>query len=60
MDQLQELDTQGIDPSFHVLPQTNVMREDEVAPSLAQEDALDNAPDKDDRGFFRVPKIIQG
>jgi len=60
VDQLKELDTQGIDPTFHVLAQTNVMRGDEVGPSLSQEDALGNAPDKDDRGFFRVPRIIQG
>ncbi len=60
VDQLKELDTQDVEPTFHALAQTNVMREDEVKPSLPQEEALANAPDKDDRGFFRVPRIIQG
>jgi len=58
VDQLKELDTQGIEPTFHVLAQTNVMREDEASPSLPQEEALRNAPEKDDRGLFRVPRII--
>jgi len=59
VDQLKELDVSDIDPTFHVLAQTNVMREDETALPLPQEEALKNAPDKDKRGFFRVPKIIE-
>jgi aspartyl-tRNA(Asn)/glutamyl-tRNA(Gln) amidotransferase subunit C len=34
------------------------MREDVVRPSLSQEDALANAPDREDV-FFRVPRIIE-
>ena len=59
VDQLKELDTQDVEPTFHALAQTNVMREDEVKPSLPQDEALANAPDRDERGFFRVPRIIQ-
>ncbi len=59
VDQLKELDTQDVEPTFHALAQTNVMREDEVKSSLPRDDALANAPDRDDRGFFRVPRIIQ-
>ncbi len=58
VDQLKELDTQEVEPTFHVLAQTNVMREDKTAPSLLQEEALRNAPEKDERGLFRVPRII--
>ena len=35
-----------------------LMREDEVRPSLKQEEALANAPDRHDI-FFRVPRIIE-
>lgn len=37
---------------------TNVFREDEVAPSIAQEAVLANAPDRHDL-FFRVPRILE-
>src|SRR5256885_3763941 len=58
MDQLKEVDTEGVEPTATVLPTENVWREDAVRPSLAQEQALANAPDQAD-GFFRVPKIIE-
>jgi aspartyl-tRNA(Asn)/glutamyl-tRNA(Gln) amidotransferase subunit C len=37
---------------------TNVFREDEVRPSLSQEEALANAPDRHDL-FLRVPRILE-
>jgi aspartyl-tRNA(Asn)/glutamyl-tRNA(Gln) amidotransferase subunit C len=37
---------------------TNVLREDVLAPSLDREEALRNAPDRQE-GFFRVPRIIE-
>jgi aspartyl-tRNA(Asn)/glutamyl-tRNA(Gln) amidotransferase subunit C len=58
IDQLKELDTAGVEPTATVLPADNVFREDEVRPSLTQEQALANAPDQAD-GFFRVPKILE-
>ena len=58
MDQLKEVDTEGVEPTATVLPTENVFREDEVKPSLTQERALANAPDQAD-GFFRVPKILE-
>lgn len=58
IDKLNELDTTAVEPTSHVLPMTNVFREDEVTPSLAQEEVLANAPDRDDR-FFRVPRILE-
>ena len=58
IDQLKELDTAGVEPTATVLPTDNVFREDEVRPSLTQEQALANAPEQAD-GFFRVPKIIE-
>lgn len=57
---LQELNTDAIPPTASVAPLQNVMREDQVAPSMPREDALANAPDKDERGeFFRVRAILK-
>jgi len=58
IDTLNELDTSGVEPTSHVRPLTNVFREDEVRPSLSQEEALANAPDRHDL-LFRVPKILE-
>jgi aspartyl-tRNA(Asn)/glutamyl-tRNA(Gln) amidotransferase subunit C len=58
MEKLNELDTKDIKPTSHVLPLSNVMRDDIPRPSIPREDALLNAPDHTDK-FFRVPKIIE-
>ncbi len=58
VDKLNELDTSTVEPTSHVIPMVNVMREDEVRPSLAPDDAMSNAPDRED-AFFRVPRIIE-
>ena len=57
MNELNELDTEGISPLFNVLDLDDVTRKDEVADSLKQEEVLKNAPDKDEN-FIIVPKII--
>ena len=57
IDQLNELDTAGVEPMTHAIAVTNAFREDKVMDSLGTEGALANAPDT--RGdFFRVPKVI--
>lgn len=56
---LQSLDTEGVAPTAHVLPLSNVLRPDEVKPSLSRELALSNAPERED-GYFKVPKIVEG
>lgn len=58
MDKLKEIDTSQVEPTFHAVPRRNVFRGDEVLPSEPRELTLSNAPDGD-RGFFRVPKIIE-
>lgn len=58
-EKLNELDTTGIEPTSHVLPMANVMREDEVRPSLPLEKVLLNAPDQKD-GLVRVPAVFEG
>ena len=57
MDKLNELNTDGIEPTMHVLEMSNVFREDVVQPSLDREAALANAP-KTDGEYFLVPKIL--
>jgi aspartyl-tRNA(Asn)/glutamyl-tRNA(Gln) amidotransferase subunit C len=55
---LDELSTEGIEPTTHVLPLSNVFREDTPEGSLSQEAALSNAPSSG-HGHFRVPKVIE-
>ncbi len=57
IDQLKEVNTEGIPPTSRVIPMENVLREDEVLKSLSQDEALANAPEKED-GYFKVPKVI--
>lgn len=52
---LNELDTTGVQPMFHVLPMQNVFREDVVTNGDGNVSALQNAPEKQD-GMFAVPK----
>lgn len=58
VDQLAELDTDGVEPMSHVLPLVNVFREDEVKPSMARELILQIAPKQKD-GCFLVPKTVE-
>ncbi|MDO8724890.1 MAG: Asp-tRNA(Asn)/Glu-tRNA(Gln) amidotransferase subunit GatC [Candidatus Methanoperedens sp.] len=57
--ELDEVDTEGVEPTYHVLALSNVFREDEVNTkgSLDQEEALSNAPNKQD-GFFKAPRMM--
>jgi aspartyl-tRNA(Asn)/glutamyl-tRNA(Gln) amidotransferase subunit C len=51
-----ELDLSGIEPTSHPLELTNVWAADEPRPSLPLEDALANAPQREE-SFFRVPPM---
>jgi aspartyl-tRNA(Asn)/glutamyl-tRNA(Gln) amidotransferase subunit C len=57
-ERIQQLDLDGVDPTSHTLPIRNVVRPDEVRPSLPQEVALAGAPASED-GRFKVPRIIE-
>jgi aspartyl-tRNA(Asn)/glutamyl-tRNA(Gln) amidotransferase subunit C len=56
-ERLQALDTDDIPPTASVLPLRNVLRPDEVAPSLPRDEALANAADTAD-GQFRVEAVL--
>lgn len=55
--QLQQVNTDGVEPLAHALDVHNVFREDEPSPSLSPAEALANAPDR--KGdFYRVPAVL--
>ena len=55
---LEELDVSDVEPMAHAVPLENVLRADEVQPSISNEAALANAPKKAN-GLFVVPKIFE-
>ena len=57
MEQLNSLDTSNVEPLSHVIELSNVFRADEVKTNISTEDALKNAPAKNEQ-FFKVPKVI--
>jgi len=54
---LNEVDTENVEPTYHVLDMKNVFREDIPKPGLPREEVLKNAPDHQD-GQIKVPAII--
>lgn len=58
IDQLKEPDTAGVEPTSHILPVSNVFREDVPSACLPVEKTLANAPEKEGN-FFVVPKVIE-
>jgi aspartyl-tRNA(Asn)/glutamyl-tRNA(Gln) amidotransferase subunit C len=57
-EQLNELDTENIEPTSHVLDMKNIFREDVSKPGLPVEEVLKNAPDHEN-GQIKVPAIIE-
>ncbi|MBD99550.1 MAG: Asp-tRNA(Asn)/Glu-tRNA(Gln) amidotransferase GatCAB subunit C [Verrucomicrobia bacterium] len=58
VNQLQEIDTENVEPLVYMLDESGTMREDEVKQSIDQKAALKNAPDKDS-DYIRVPKVLK-
>jgi aspartyl-tRNA(Asn)/glutamyl-tRNA(Gln) amidotransferase subunit C len=56
--QLQQVNTAGVEPMAHPLPIQNVFRADEPRPSLPVGAALANAPQRQD-DFYRVPAVLE-
>lgn len=56
-EQLNQVNTDGVEPLIYMTDTTNFLREDHVKQELTHEEALKNAPKKDS-DFFRVPKVI--
>jgi len=57
VNQLQSVNTDGIEPLAHAVERTDVFRDDESAPSLPVDAALANAPQR--KGdFYAVPAVL--
>ena len=58
VEQLDEVDTDGVAPMTSVVEMVQRLRADEVSDGGVRDKVLANAPDSDD-GFFVVPKVIE-
>lgn len=58
VEQLNEIDTEGVEPLTTMSHEINALREDEVRDQMPHENALLNAPKKD-ATYFRVPKVLE-
>ncbi len=54
---LDELDTEGVEPTYHVIGLSDVMRRDEPKEPLSTAEVLQNAP-KREGGYFKSPRIF--
>ena len=57
MEQLNEIDTDNVQPLTHMTQELNVFREDEPKITITREEGLSNAP-KQDGTYFRVSKVM--
>jgi len=56
--QLQAVSTEGVEPTSHVLPLSNITRPDQITPSVPPEEVLSLAPARHGH-LFKVPKILE-
>lgn len=57
MEQLNEIDTDGVEPLIHMMDEVNNWREDKSNNLLSRSEALANAPSQDGI-YIKVPKVI--
>ncbi|MCM8796173.1 MAG: Asp-tRNA(Asn)/Glu-tRNA(Gln) amidotransferase subunit GatC [Candidatus Omnitrophica bacterium] len=58
IDKLKKVDISEIEPTSHILPISNVLREDSARTSLPRDKVLENAPQRHG-DFFSVPRVIE-
>ena len=58
IEKMNDLDTSNVEPLLHMTANENVLREDVVAGSISNDDAMKNATNKN-APFFIVPKVIK-
>lgn len=56
--ELDEVNLEGVEPTYNILEVKNVFREDQMKPSMDREKVLMNAP-KIQNGCFKVPKVVE-
>ena len=57
IDKLNTIDTSGVAATSHAISLSNAFRDDRVEAHLDRDEALSNAPEKED-GAFVVPKVV--
>ena len=57
-EKLQELDTDNVEPTSHVIPVYNVFRKDESRPSLPADEVISNGPQVAENCFV-VPRVVE-
>lgn len=58
MEQLEELDLEGVEPTAHAVPRQNILRDDLPADSLERPLVIDNAPAAVDDQYIKVPPVF--
>lgn len=58
VDQLKEVDVEGVEPLIHMLDEEVELRLDEAEAAMKAEEVLSNAPEKEGH-FFKVPKVVK-
>lgn len=58
IEQLQEVDVDGVEPMTSAVPMQLKRRKDEITDGDRRDDILANAPDARE-GFFAVPKVVE-
>ncbi|MBO4284973.1 MAG: Asp-tRNA(Asn)/Glu-tRNA(Gln) amidotransferase subunit GatC [Alphaproteobacteria bacterium] len=58
IEQLQEVNTEGVEPLFSVRDSKLSLRQDEVTDGNIKQDVLKNAP-MQEFGYFAVPKVVE-
>ncbi len=57
VEKLKELDTTNVEPLTYISDAVNQLREDEIKGQVTNEEALSNAPEKNEP-YFKVPKVL--
>lgn len=58
VDQLSEVDTEGVEPLIYMMEEEDQLRSDKVDYSISQQKALKNSPDKDS-DYIKVPTVLR-
>ncbi len=58
IDELKELDVDGVEPTAHAVPLSNVWREDEVKDSYPRSEMFANAPGVINENLIKLPRVL--
>ena len=58
IDELKELNVDGVEPTAHAAPLSNVWREDEAAESYSRKVMLENAPGVINENLIKLPRVL--